>query len=147
MIDDALERATRLVARMAAENRLLRAENRKLRRLAINRGRGRTLSYALADARAMLTWRWSGLSISRRACESYGMPARRWEWARALLLAARVLDVATNDVASGYDDIDHAVAAIERTAERMAQAGDISGLLMRRRRYVASGAASGAASD
>lgn len=144
---DELERARRLIARMAAENQLVRAENTRLRRLAANRGRGRTLSYALADARAMLAWRWAGLAISRRACEGYGMPVRRWEWARALLLAARVLDIHTNDVASGYDDdIAHAVAAVERTAERMAATGDISGLLMRRRRYAASGAASGVAS-
>lgn len=148
---DELERANRLIARMAAENQLVRAENSRLRRLAVNRGRGRTLSYALADARALLAWRWAGLAISRRACEGYGMPVRRWEWARALLLAARVLDIRTNDVASGYDDIGHAVAAVERTAERMAAAGDISGLLMRRRRYaassVATGAATGAAAD
>ena len=142
---DELERANRLIARMAAENQLVRAENTRLRRLAVNRGRGRTLSYALVDARALLAWRWSGLAISRRACEGYGMPGRRWEWARALLLAARVLDIRTNDVASGYDDIGHAVAAVERTAERMAAAGDISGLLMRRRRYAASSVATGAA--
>ena len=79
---DELERANRLIARMAAENQLVRAENTRLRRLAVNRGRGRTLSYALVDARALLAWRWSGLAISRRACEGYGMPVRRWEWAR-----------------------------------------------------------------
>ena len=136
MIDD-LERARRQLARMAMENRLIATENRRLRRLAVNRrGPGRTLHRAMEDAKAMLLWRYAGLSVSRRACVEYGMSERRWEWARALLLAARVWDQLDNDVAQYHaDDIQRAMAAVEHKADQIAANGDMGLLIMRRRRY------------
>lgn len=144
-----LDEARRQLARLAMENQLVKTENRRLRKLAVNRGRGRVLSYALEDAKALLLWRFAGYAVTRRACRDLGMSERRWEWARALLLAARVWDLHANDVDDYYaDDINLAVAAVERAADRMASQGDIASMEMRRRRYkVASGGASGVASQ
>lgn len=136
MIDE-LERARRELARLAMENRLISTENRKLRRLAVNRrGHGRTLHRAMEDAKAILLWRYGGLNVSRRACVDYGMSERRWEWARALLLAARVWDELANDVAQYHaDDIQRAMQAVEYKADQIAANGDMGLLIMRRRRY------------
>lgn len=136
MIDE-LEKARRQLARMAMENRLIATENRRLRRLAINRrGPGRTLHRAMEDAKAILLWRYGGLNVSRRACVDYGMSERRWEWARALLLAARVWDELANDVAQYHaDDIQRAMQAVEYKADQIAANGDMGLLVMRRRRY------------
>jgi len=149
MIDE-LDKARRQLARLAMENRLIATENRRLRRLAVNRrGPGRTLHRAMEDAKAMLLWRYAGLSVSRRACVEYGMSERRWEWARALLLAARVWDGLANDVAQVHaDDIQRAMAAVEYKADQIAANGDMGLLIMRRRRYrEASEAAAKMASD
>jgi len=150
MMIDELEKARRTLARLAMENQLIQTENRKLRRLAVNRrGHGRTVHRAMEDAKAILLWRYGGLNVSRRACVDYGMSERRWEWARALLLAARVWDDLANDVASHYaDDINRAIAAVEYKADQVAANGDMGLLVMRRRRYnEASKVASWAAAD
>ena len=55
-----LDEARRQLARLAMENQLVKTENRRLRKLAVNRGRGRVLSYALEDAKALLLWRFAG---------------------------------------------------------------------------------------
>ncbi len=146
-MNDILTEAQRTLARLSMENALLRAQNRKLRRLTVNRGEGKVLSAAREDAKALLVWRFAGYAVTRRACRDLGMSERRWEWARAMLLAARVWDMFENDVHGDYeDDFDAAVAAVERAAERMAAQGNIDALKMRRRRYQASFGASNGAS-
>ena len=146
-MNDILTEAQRTLARLSMENALLRAQNRKLRRLTVNRGEGKVLSAAREDAKALLVWRFAGYAVTRRACRDLGMSERRWEWARAMLLAARVWDMFGNDVHDDFaEDFDAAVAAVERAAERMAAQGNIDALKMRRRRYQATLRASNGAS-
>lgn len=77
-------------SRLQVDNAELRAENRYLRQIARTSPDGRRLRRTLADAKQLVIWRWSGLSITRRDCESYGMSRRRWQWANALLEYARI---------------------------------------------------------
>lgn len=130
MTTDTLSRAESLVARLAQENAQLRAENRRLRKLKVNAGRGRILNRALHDATVMLTWRFAGYAISRAKCAELGVTDRRWEWARALMIAARIHDGA--DVTEG--DFDTALRKLAAAHDRIEATNDIGALVLRRRK-------------
>lgn len=130
MTTDTLAKVEQLVARMATENAHLRAENRRLRKMPVNRGRGRILARALDDATAMLAWRFAGYSISRDSCEQLGIGDRRWEWARALMMTARIHDGADVTVA----DFDAALRSLAAAHDRIEAQGDIGALVLRRRK-------------
>lgn len=125
-----LENMERLLQRLAVNNAQLRADNRRLRQMVVNRGRGRILSRALDDATAMLAWRFAGYAITRDACRDLGLPERRWEWARALLMAARIHD--------GWDitepAFDQAARKLAATHDRIEASGDVQALIVRRRK-------------
>ena len=132
MSDDTttLQNMERLLQRLAVNNSQLRADNRRLRQMVVNRGRGRILARALDDATAMLAWRFAGYAITRDACRELGLPERRWEWARALLMAARIHD--------GWDitepAFDVATRRLAATHDRIEAQGDIGALILRRRK-------------
>ena len=130
MSDDLLLRVEKTLQRLAIDNAQLRAENRRLRKLSVNRGHGRIVTRALDDAAAMLAWRFAGYSISRESCRELGLSERRWEWARALLWAARIHD--GQDLTE--DDFESAKRAIARKAAAIMESGDLAPLRMRRRR-------------
>lgn len=125
-----LQNMERLLQRLAVNNAQLRADNRRLRQMVVNRGRGRILNRALDDATAMLAWRFAGYAITRDACRELGLPERRWEWARALLMAARIHD--------GWDIIepqfDQAARKLAATHDRIEASGDVQALIVRRRK-------------
>ena len=125
-----LAKVQQLVARLAIENSQLSAENRRLRKLKANAGRGRILERALADATAMATWRFAGYSISRDACVGLGISERRWEWARALLMTARVHD--GSDITE--PDFDAVLRRLSAAHDRIVAQGDIEALVLRRRK-------------
>ena len=125
-----LARAEQLLARLATENSHLRAENRRLRKMKVNTGPGRILNRAFDDATAMLAWRFAGYSISRDACEKLGIGDRRWEWARALLIAARIHDGA--DITE--PDFDAALRRLAAAHDRITAQGNIDALILRRRK-------------
>ena len=126
---DTMARAEATLQRLMMENSHLRAENRRLRKLKRNAGRGRILERAMADATAMLAWRFAGYSISRAKARDLGITERRWEWARALLLVARIHD--GNDVTE--PDFDAALRKLAAAHDRIEATGDIGALIMRRR--------------
>lgn len=130
MTTDTLVRAEALVLRLAQDNAQLRAENRRLRKLKVNAGRGRILSRAQHDATVMLTWRFAGYAISRAKCAELGVTERRWEWARALMIAARIHDGA--DVTE--PDFDVALRKLAATHDRIEAQEDIGALVIRRRK-------------
>ena len=68
-----LQRIEALVQRLALDNAQLRADNRRLRKLVVNRDRGRILDRALDDATALLTWRFGGFAISRKYAPSWAV--------------------------------------------------------------------------
>ena len=125
-----LENMERLLQRLAVNNAQLRKENRRLRQMPVNRGRGRILSRALDDATAMLAWRFAGYSISRDSCRELGLSERPWEWARALLMAARIHD--GNDLTEPLFDV--AVRRLAAAHDRIEADGDIGALIIRRRK-------------
>lgn len=130
MTTDTMARAEATLQRLMMENSHLRAENRRLRKLKRNAGRGRILERAMADATAMLAWRFAGYSISRAKARDLGITERRWEWARALLLVARVHD--GGDVTE--PDFDAALRKLAAAHDRIEATGDIGALIMRRRK-------------
>jgi hypothetical protein len=125
-----LARVEILIARLAQENAQLRADNRRLRKLKVNVGQGRILNRALDDATAMLAWRFAGFGISRDKCGEMGLGERRWEWARALLMAARIHD-GTDITESEFDVAVRKLAAVH---DRIEAQGDIGALILRRRK-------------
>lgn len=129
MTTDTMARAEATLQRLMMENSHLRAENRRLRKLKRNAGRGRILERAMADATAMLAWRFAGYSISRAKARDLGITERRWEWARALLLVARIHD--GDDVTE--PDFDAALRKLAAAHDRIEATGDIGALIMRRR--------------
>lgn len=129
MENSTLQRAEALLQRLAVENAQLKAENRRLRKLKVNAGSGRILSRALNDATALLAWRFAGYSIGRKKSRSLGITERRWEWARALMMAARIHD--GNDVTE--PDFDLALRKLSAKHDTLEAAGDIAPLYMRRR--------------
>ncbi len=125
-----LAKLEQLLQRLATENSQLQADNRRLRKLKSNVGRGRILERALADATAMIAWRFAGYSISRDSCADLGISERRWEWARALLMTARVHDGA--DITE--PDFDAVLRRVAAAHDRIVAQGDIGALVLRRRK-------------
>lgn len=125
-----LENMERLLQRLAVNNSQLRADNRRLRQLVVNRGRGRILARALDDATAMLAWRFAGYAITRDSCHELGLPERRWEWARALLMTARIHD--GDDITEPQFDV--AIRQLAAAHDRIDAQGDIGALIIRRRK-------------
>ena len=78
----------------------------------------------------MLTWRFAGFAISRVKCCEMGLTDRRWEWARALLMASRIHD--GSDITE--PDFRVALQRLAATHDRIEATGDIGSLIMRRRR-------------
>lgn len=130
MTTDTMARAEATLQRLMMENSHLRAENRRLRKLKRNAGRGRILERAMADATAMLAWRFAGYAISRAKARDLGITERRWEWARALLQVARIHD--GNDVTE--PDFDAALRKLAAAHDRIEATGDIGALILRRRK-------------
>ena len=127
---DTLQNMERLLQKLAVNNAQLRADNRRLRQMVVNRGRGRILSRALDDATAMLAWRFAGYAITRDSCHELGLPERRWEWARALLMTARIHD--GDDITEPAFDV--AIRKLAGAHDRIDAQGDIGALIMRRRK-------------
>lgn len=118
---DTLRRAQRSVGRVALEDAQLRRENRYLRRLLAHNGRyGRLLRRAHDDALAMLQWRHAGYYTSRDWCCEMGMSERRWTWARALLMAARLWE--HGDIAPVRFDV--AADQLAQTVKRIRESDD-----------------------
>jgi len=91
----------------------LRAENRKLRRIAKGSGQAVKLENIHRFAQHLLAMRFAGQAITQRAVIDAGFSRRWWQWGRALLMAARVHD--GKDVVA--DDFDMALAALNEAAE------------------------------
>lgn len=118
-------------ATMRAKLATLQAENRKLRRIAQNSRQSALLDRITIDAQQLLIWRFSGLSIARRAAEEMGMSQRRWTWARALLQHARIHD----DMDVTAADFDGALTALESSVNYLHRAG-LGSLKMRLPQHV-----------
>lgn len=110
----------------------LQSENRKLRRMVQNSRGGHILHRAHADAQQILGWRFAGYSVSRQACEGYGMPRRRWIWALGLMRKARIVEDNAPAVDDGFlvEDLDTALRMLESAVKAVEAAGMVS-LLMR----------------
>jgi hypothetical protein len=110
----------------------VQVENRRLRRMVDNNRGGHILHRARADAEQILAWRWTNYSVSRRACESYGMKRRRWIWATGLLRKARIIadNAPAIDDAFLVEDIDDALRMLEAAVKAVEAAG-MESLLLR----------------
>lgn len=111
----------------------LQSENKRLRRVTRNGKAGRLLHRTQSDATQLVVWRFAGYSVSRRNAATYGMSARRWAWAVALLRLAKVLEYPGNDAdAFQIDDFDACIAAVDRQAQLLGeQEGGIERLVLR----------------
>lgn len=124
---------TQLLAQLelaTVQNATLAAENRRLRKLTRNGKSGRILHRAAADARQIVGWRFSGFSVTRAACEGYGMPRRRWIWAVGLLRVASIVDVGRGPIDEFLiEDLTQCLAALDRATARMERDGIVSMIL------------------
>ena len=112
------------------------AENRRLRRMTTNGKAGRILHRSAADARQVCAWRWAGYSVTRRQCESYGMGQYRWAWAMALLRAAGVVPYPGDTDAFLVEDLDTALAMLDKQVRLTEESGSLArlrGRMYRRR--------------
>ena len=109
----------------------VQAENRRLRKMTVNGKNGRILHRAAADARQIVAWRFAGYSVTRRACESYGMTQYRWAWAMALLRAALIVPYPGDSDDFRVDDLDAAAQRIEKQVRLTEASGDLERLKMR----------------
>lgn len=96
-----------------------------------NGRQGRILHRTAADARQIVGWRFANYSVSRRNCESYGMTQQRWAWAVAMLRAAGVVPYPGDTDAFTVEDLDEALAMIDREVKRIEGRGDLSRLALR----------------
>ena len=97
---------------------------------------GRILHRAAADARQVCAWRWAGYSVTRRQCESYGMGQYRWAWAMALLRAAGVVPYPGDTDAFLVEDLDTALAMLDKQVRLTEESGSLArlrGRMYRRR--------------
>ena len=120
--------------RLRVRNATWAAENRRLRKMTTNGKLGRVLHRTAADARQLVTWRFSGYSVTRRMCESYGMSQQRWAWAMAMLRSGGIVRYPGDSDAFQVDDFDECMARIDREVRRVEAAGDLGRLLLRRYR-------------
>jgi len=112
----------------------VQAENRRLRRMTDNGQLGRALNRAAADAKQIVTWRFANYSVSRRYCVSYGMTARRWAWAMALLRAAGIVPYPGDSDDFLVDDFNACIARIDAQVRLTEQAGSLARLRARMHR-------------
>lgn len=119
-----LERAT-------VQNATLQAENRRLRKMTTNGKQGRILHRAAADARQIVTWRFSNYSVARRACASYGMTRRRWQWAMALLKLAGVLAMDGHADYFQIDDFEECIRRVDKATAKVERTDDLAPLIFR----------------
>ena len=117
--------------RMRVQLATVQAENRRLRKMTTNGKMGRILHRAAADARQLCAWRWAGYSVTRRQCESYGMGQYRWAWAMALLRAAGVVPYPGDTDAFLVEDLDAAIAHIDKQVTITEQSGSLARLKAR----------------
>lgn len=117
--------------RLRVQLATVQAENRRLRKMTTNGKMGRILHRAAADARQLCAWRWAGYSVTRRQCESYGMGQYRWAWAMALLRAASVVGYPGDTDAFLIDDIDAALASIDKQVRITEESGSLARLKAR----------------
>ncbi len=124
MTTDTLQDIAKLdaaIARMASETAALRAENRRLRKIAAKAGRYvRIARRAHLDALSLYHAHASGVPTGRdEARAALGVSFRRWYWARALAMLARVHD------GRAWLDVEPAaaVAALGRAAAQVDAAG------------------------
>lgn len=134
--------------RLRLDNARLRAEAAELRkRINANGWTARIAQRAADDAMLFIADLHRGLSVSRLAMDTrHGMSRRRWEYARALLAAARVANrwyrVTVFDAAAVQ-------RAIDAAAKRAAEDGDVivarlpPGRVRERRYHRATGALRG----
>lgn len=109
----------------------VQAENRRLRKMTTNGKAGRILHRAAADARQIVAWRFAGYSVTRRACESYGMTQYRWAWAMALLRAAEIVPYPGDSDNFRVEDLDTATRRIDTQVRLTEASGDLGRLKMR----------------
>lgn len=97
-------------------------ENDRLRALE----KGDTVMLARSDAMALALRHFAAMPISRRKAHAYGMTHRRWEWAMALLSAARVY---SKRGGWAVDDL----SLIRNALDRATKTTSMASLTMRRR--------------
>lgn len=117
--------------RLRVQLATVQAENRRLRRMTTNGKMGRILHRAAADARQLVAWRFAGYSVSRRQCEGYGMGQYRWAWAMALLRAGGVVGYPGDTDAFLVEDLDAAIASIDKQVAITEQSGSLARLKAR----------------
>ena len=120
-----IDQLTIKIANLQAENRFLR------RKVKENAPAGRILRQAHRDALVMLSWHFAGINPSRSFCAESGISVRRWAWARALMMCARLYE--GNNLS---DDVlpEDAIRILKSTVQRMEREG-IEGLRMRNLSY------------
>lgn len=88
--------------------------------------KGDTVTLARSDAMALALRHFAAMPISRRKAHAYGMTSRRWEWAMALLSAARVY---SKRGGWAVDDL----SLIRNALDRATKTTSMASLTMRRR--------------
>lgn len=117
----------RQIERLTLKVADLQAENRALRRKLPDVPDMRRLRSAYRDAKAMLTHRFAGYSISRQNCLTLGISERRWTNARALLRTARI----HNGIDITETEFDAALSRLDAAFKSMEEAGNAERLRMR----------------
>jgi len=117
-----LTKAVTRAQRVEGENRRLRYELAKTRRQVGRAGRLWILRRARADALTLLLWGFAGDSISRRAAIERGFSQRRWQWAKALLTYAQVVEdgeIVVGSIGEGAGYLGEAVFDLEAQDPRL----------------------------
>jgi hypothetical protein len=96
-----------------------------------NGRQGRILHRTAADARQIVGWRFANYSVSWRNWKAYGMTQQRWAWAVAMLPAGGVVNYPGDTDAFTAEDLDEALAMIDREVKRIRGAWDLSRLALR----------------
>ena len=119
------ENMERIEARLIGrekEVRQLRAEVNRLRRRAGDGRHERIITKAESDAKTILQCRHIGYPAGRRWFAQTGLiSAWQFGWALGLLRMARVNDLDVSDIHS----LDRAIGAVERSAGRLRETGDV----------------------
>jgi hypothetical protein len=83
-----------------------------------------------------VAWRFAGYSVTRRACEGYGMGQYRWAWGMALLRAAGIVPYPGDSDAFLVEDLDAALARLDQQVRLTEESGSLArlrGRMYRRR--------------
>ena len=131
-MSEAMERVNQRLVKREVEIRQLRGEVNRLRRRAGAGRHERILNKAEIDAKTILQCRHVGYPAGRRWFAETGLISQwQYGWALGLLRMARVNDVDVSDIHT----LDRAIGAVERTARRLRETGDVK--LEELRRYAA----------